>query len=164
MFLPRFSGKTASDPVPSDEGVPRGHGERVLVADDDLAVAEMIRRGLEDHGYRVVIAGNGVEAVGLFKSDPGATGVVVCDVAMPGLDGPGIVEEVRRLRPEVPIVLMSGEAEEAGESEATHPSAPGLGLRFLSKPFVLSGLLRTVHEALRDSGDPGNRGSRGERG
>jgi two-component system cell cycle sensor histidine kinase/response regulator CckA len=145
IFLPRHDGAVATDPDGPGDPVPRGRGERLLVADDDVAVAEMLRRGLEDHGYRVVLAGSGVEAVARFQADSGSIALVLCDVSMPGLDGPGVGVEVRRHRPEVPVFLMGGD----GESGAVAGDR-GAGSHFvyLAKPFVLSVLLRSIRQAL----------------
>ncbi len=140
ILLPRLAGEPAP-PARSDRaaGPPRGQGELILVADDEQAVRELMRRGLEDHGYRVLAAAHGAEAVALFEPAADAVALLVTDTAMPFLDGPGTVAALRRRRPNLPVLLLSG----AAETPAMPP-----GVECLAKPFELPELLARVARAL----------------
>ncbi len=144
IYLPRLEmGAIAAEDRPVSRPV-RGRGELVLVADDDEAVREVLRRGLEDHGYRVVLAGNGVEAVSAFKQHPDVA-ILVTDRAMPAMDGLKAAAALRRVRPGLPVLFLSGE----GEFDEPVPAGDGKGpaqTRGLTKPVELEALLGAVAE------------------
>jgi len=106
---------------------------RVLVADDEPAIVEMIRDILEEYGFRVVTAANGAEALRLV--DEAAPDVVLLDMNMPVLDGEGFVAAVRERGLRIPIVIMT--AGSSAKRWATQLGADG----YLSKPFDLSNLI-----------------------
>ena len=119
---------------------------RVLVADDEPAIVEMIRAILEEYGFRVVTAANGSEALRLVEeADPE---VVLLDMNMPVLDGEGFVNAVRERGLRVPIVVMT-----AGSSAKRWASQLGADA-YLSKPFELASLVDvTSRFATREAGD-----------
>ncbi|GBC87440.1 Chemotaxis protein CheY [bacterium HR12] len=108
---------------------------RVLLADDDPLVREALRDLLEDYGFDVVgEAGTGVEAVRL--ADERAPEVVLMDVRMPEMDGIRATMEIRRVHPEIQIVMLSAYDEEGFEREAEQIGAlcylvKGVGGRLL---------------------------------
>ncbi len=114
-----------------------------LVVDDDPAVARLTGRLLGVLGFDCVIAGGGLAAVERFGERPGAFALVVCDVMMPGLDGPNTVARLRALRPEVPVLFMSGYSPEPG-------LLPGGGAPtgFLAKPFDHGRLSQAVRQVV----------------
>src|SRR5262245_13270144 len=112
----------------------------VLVVDDDPDVLEMLWMALRHHGFDVALAPSGAEAVRLFRAAP--ADVVLCDVQMPGLDGPGTLAGLRAVGPAVRCVFMSGLSDRYTTEELL-----GLGAAaVLDKPFrslaELVGLLR----------------------
>jgi two-component system cell cycle sensor histidine kinase/response regulator CckA len=125
---------------------PGGHGETVLVVDDEAAICMMTQKNLEFHGYKVLTAQNGMEAVSVFTSNPGTIKVVLTDMMMPGMDGTATVKAIRKLNPSVCVVGASG-------MEGIRDSAEGAGASFdafLSKPFKVDDLLRTLNQVLRN--------------
>ena len=106
---------------------------RVLVADDEPAIVEMIRDILEEYGFRVVTAANGSEALRLVEEEEPE--VVLLDMNMPVLDGEGFVNAIRERGLRVPIVVMT-----AGSSAKRWAAQLGAEA-YLSKPFELSNLL-----------------------
>ena len=105
----------------------------VLVADDEPAIVEMIRDILEEHGFRVVTAANGSEALRLVEAHEPE--VVLLDMNMPVLDGEGFIAAVRERGLGVPIVVMT-----AGSSAQRWAAQLGADA-YLSKPFELSSLV-----------------------
>ncbi len=116
-----------------------GPRPRVLVADDDPALRDLVAQALEDDGFAVRRARDGVEALAAAERDP--PDLVISDVQMPRLDG---LELAARLAARgVPVLLLSA---------VVHP-APRRGLAWLAKPFDLDELLAVVRRALARSGE-----------
>jgi len=135
-WLDAWDPKTAAVRRPDAASAARGRRDpthRVLVADDEPAIVEMIRDILEDYGFRVVTAANGSEALRLVEeAEPE---VVLLDMNMPVLDGEGFVTAVRERGLRVPIVIMT-----AGSSAKRWASQLGADA-YLSKPFELASLV-----------------------
>ncbi len=87
---------------------PRGSGERILYVDDERSLRTLGKRRLELLGYRVTVAGDGAQALERFQATPDEFDLVITDYLMPRMNGLELTSEVRRMRPEVPIILMSG--------------------------------------------------------
>jgi CheY-like chemotaxis protein len=127
-------------------GPPRGRGELVLVVDDERLVSEVTRRVLEKAGYRVLVAVDGSEAVALYRRHGRDIAVVLTDMRMPVLDGPGTIRELRRLDPLVRVIGSSGLS---GEDEVAEVASAGVR-HFLAKPYAADALLWTVRRALEE--------------
>ena len=113
----------------------------LLVEDEDMvrAVAE---RALTRHGYNVITADNGEEALEVIgRGEP--IDLLVSDVVMPGMDGPAMVAEARKQRPELKILFMSGYAEEQLRDSLGIDDAS-----FLPKPFSVQDLAEAAKRAL----------------
>lgn len=119
---------------------PRASGA-VLLVEDDPAIRVLEHRILQSAGYTVRAAAAGQEALGHLREGPDEFGLLLTDVLMPGMTGPQVAAEVRRLRPRLPVLYVSG-----------HPAdlvRPGEREAFLSKPFLPTELLQAV-DALLD--------------
>jgi CheY-like chemotaxis protein len=119
----------------------------VLVVEDEDVVRAMACRGLRDHGYTVLEARNGVEAIALVEADPGAIDLVVSDVVMPELGGRELAARLALLEPAIPVLYMSGYTGE----DVIQRGLMDPGSHFQPKPFTPDGLARTIRELL-DSG------------
>ena len=139
VFIPCAEKISAPTAVPSETDLPRGHGELLLLAEDEQAICELVAAELREFGYRVLTAANGVEAVALFKQHAGEARLFITDHSMPVMSGPLAIAEIRKLRPGLPVILSSGEI--SAEKMA--------GVVELSKPFVLGELLATVNRCLK---------------
>jgi len=143
VYLP-----ASSEPEPQPDPEPAmpeslGRGETILIVDDERAIQEITSAIFVEHGYRVVTAGDGTEALALFAQQKDVIDLVVTDMMMPCLDGPATIRGLHRLKPGLPVIATSGLA----ENEAV---ARQLGqTRFLLKPFTTERLLHTVSESLR---------------
>jgi PAS domain S-box-containing protein len=127
--------------------VPRGHGELVLVADDEPNIRNMCAAMLSRHGYRVLTAADGTEAIALFAPRSSEIRVVITDISMPNLDGATLASVVGRLNPKVKILAVSGHtADSRGQ-----PPASGVSHAFLVKPFRPDMLLATVDRLLHEA-------------
>lgn len=115
------------------------HAPYVLVAEDEQALADMVRTFLEDEGYRVKVANDGDAALRMIAHEP--PDLVLADVMMPRLDGFGLTRELRHRGCFTPVVLMS--AVFAGNGPA--------GVRMVSKPFDLDDLLSELESVLHEA-------------
>jgi two-component system cell cycle sensor histidine kinase/response regulator CckA len=121
-----------------------GGTETILLAEDEDSLRRAATRLLEKHGYRVLAAANGTEALRLFREHAGQIDLVVADVVMPGLGGPQLVGELRRSGRSVKVLFTSGYTErDVQETKALAPDQP-----FLSKPWTVTDLLGRVREVL----------------
>ncbi len=116
----------------------------ILLVEDEEAVRAFSARALETRGYTVKAASTGVEALELFNQLEGHIDLVVSDVVMPEMDGPSLLRELRKTRPDLKIIFVSGYAEEAFKKNLPD----GESFHFLPKPFSLKQLATAVKEAL----------------
>jgi len=136
-------------PRPPRESRPTAYGgaETILLVEDEDALRRVTRRALERHGYQVLTAANGGEALRVFRERAGGIDVVVSDLVMPVMGGAQLYHALRREFGPVRFVLTSGYAgREADERETVDPAVP-----FMAKPWSLEDLLKQVRGAL-DSG------------
>jgi DNA-binding NtrC family response regulator len=131
--------------------IPRGDGELILVANDDAGVRDVTCATLIAHGYRVLAAADGAEAVGLFAMRSHEFRVLITDLDMPNLDGVALSRIATTLNPSIRTLLVSGSTDI--HDSRRKPLSNG---RFLAKPFSAEQLLSTVHDLLgehRERGD-----------
>lgn len=126
---------------------PAGPGRGVLVVDDEAAVRRVMARMLENLGYRVFQAEDGVEAVEVFRVKGGTIDAVVCDLTMPRMGGWEALEALRRLSPGLPVILASGHPEAEAMNRGTGSERPQ---GFLGKPFQIAVLDRLLRQVLQD--------------
>lgn len=143
IYLPRVEDAVTAGPdVELDIERCRGT-ETVLIVEDEPMVRAPARAYLQSLGYTVLEAGDGMEALRLV--DNGATiDVMVSDIVMPGMAGPELARRFRTLRPETPILLVSGYSDQSLRSGAPLPPDTG----FLQKPFTPEGLVRRIRHLL----------------
>ena len=144
VYLPAGAGAGAADRVNEPAAPPRGHGETVLVVDDEIAIRLMVRQTLETFGYRVVLACDGAEALTLYERHRSDIAVVLTDMMMPVMDGPTAIQALMRMDPDVHIIAASG-LSAAGGPEM--PAVPG-ARHFLPKPYSAHSLLTIIERAL----------------
>src|SRR5213079_1784463 len=117
-------------------------GEHILVVDDEPAIQGTLRAVLEDEGYRVTTAGAGEAAVRAVTDE--APDVVFLDIWMPGMDGLETLAELKRVRPESPVIMISGHGTIETAVKATRLGA----YDFIEKPLSLEKTLLTATRAL----------------
>jgi two-component system cell cycle sensor histidine kinase/response regulator CckA len=145
IFLPRDKGEVAA-PAEPERAPPRDitGQETILLVEDEEAVRSFAARALKLRGYQVLEAAGGEEALGLVRRHSGDIHLLITDVVMPNMDGPTLVRAIRRLRPEIAVIFMSGYAEEAFRRNDENAAA----LHFLPKPFGLKQLAAKVKDVL----------------
>jgi PAS domain S-box-containing protein len=130
------------------ELIPEGNGELVLAVDDEISLLDMTRGVLEAHGYRVLSASSGEQALALFGEHREELALAIVDLHMPLPDGFTVIRSIRDLSPDLPVIAVSGlELSEEGR---------GAGMLdvnvFLAKPYSANGLLRNIAEVLKKKG------------
>jgi len=144
VLLPAREASSAAAPEPSDAvGSFETHGI-ALVIDDDDDVRLLAQDVLQRRGMTVLTAADGHEGVKLFAQHAGDVRVVLLDRTMPLLSGSDALEAIQSLRPDVPIVVVSGYSKESVESELRGRRIAG----FLAKPFAPETLVTRVRAAL----------------
>jgi CheY-like chemotaxis protein len=113
----------------------------VLLVEDEEGVRRVARRALEMHGYRVLEATNGADALVLAAAHP--VRLLLTDVMMPGMLGPDLAEAVHDILPDLPVLYMSGHADELVRDGLLDPA-----VSFLAKPFAPSQLAARARQVI----------------
>jgi DNA-binding NtrC family response regulator len=117
---------------------------RILLADDNAAVRDLVRRALVSEGHTVHVTQDGAEALDHLSADPSAVDLLVTDVDMPQLDGLGLAAQALSIKPALPIVLMSGHADQLDKAAGLKAAR----LKSIGKPFTLEQIKTIVRAAL----------------
>lgn len=138
---------TSVEVKPAEEalvGLAVGHGEMILVVDDEAPLLEIARGALEANGYRVLTARDGTEALAIYAEHKKKIDAVLMDMMMPYLDGPSTIRALQKLDPGIKIIASSGLSSNDKMFEAVSE-----GVRtFLMKPYTAEKLLRALAEVL----------------
>ena len=118
--------------------------ETVLLAEDEARLCELLTDVLRDHGYKVLTARDGAEALRMARQQGGLIDLLVTDVVMPGMRGQVLAKELLRRNSSMAVIYMSGYTDNA----LVHHDAIPKGVAFLQKPFTPEVLLRRVREVL----------------
>ncbi|MEO8193496.1 MAG: ATP-binding protein [Gemmatimonadales bacterium] len=121
--------------------------ELILVVEDQDEVRALARRILTMHGYRVIEARNGVDALGILYGIDLGVDLVLTDAIMPQMSGPELLRVLRLKQPALPVVIVSGYT----DHEPYADGGAGLIVPFLAKPFSAEDLLLIVRKALDDA-------------
>ena len=119
----------------------------ILLVEDEAAVRDATRRMLGRHGFTVVEAANGVDAMDLWERQAGSIDIVLTDVVMPSMGGADMVRALRQRHPGLRVVFMSGYTQGALDLSEIDESTT----RFLNKPFTYDQLLATLKALLQNS-------------
>ncbi len=144
VLLPAVGGRAEPLGEPNDVARPASCAARVLVVDDEESVREVAAMILEEAGFEVATAADGREAVARFRESPDAWDCVVLDMTMPRMNGAEAFREMRRIRPDVRVLLCSGYDEQAATAQFAGKGLAG----FLQKPFSPESLVRTVADLI----------------
>ena len=122
----------------------RGHGELILVVEDEVAVRTITQHALEGFGYRVIVAVDGADAIALYAQRGKDIDLVIMDMQMPIMDGPAAIQALKRMNPAARIIATSGLTSYSTMARITHHETCG----FLPKPYTAATLLDAVHAGL----------------
>ncbi|MBD2507947.1 response regulator [Nostoc muscorum FACHB-395] len=139
VCLPATQTMETDSQLAGDE-LPPGHGELILVVDDEDSIREVTQTWLEKNAYKVIVASDGIDAIALYTEYQQEISVVLVDMMMPNMDGPTTINVLKKINPEIKIIGVSGLA-------SNHEIIKILGnsvKTLLSKPYTSSDLLRNL--------------------
>ncbi len=142
IYFPAGEMTETAAPAETDSDKFIGHGELILVVDDESSIREIARATLEAYGYKVLVAADGAEAIAVFVKNLDAVRAVIVDNMMPVLDGKSTIAAIKRMETGVKLIATSGLQDEISRSFASEVDA------FINKPFTGERLLKTVYEVI----------------
>jgi two-component system, cell cycle sensor histidine kinase and response regulator CckA len=149
IYLPRVDEPLAAEP--QEAPAPSRGSETILLVEDEASLRALTREILEGHGYRVIEATSGSEALTVAQGHPEPIHLLLTDVVMPGINGRALAEALAPARPGLRVLYMSGYTDDIIAKRGVLEA----GTLLLEKPFAALALLRGVREALgtTDSGE-----------
>ena len=144
VLLPLAPDPAEPDPPGTAAAVVRGHGETILVVDDDASVLAVTAKLIRSFGYRPLACRDGTEAVETFRAHRPEVALAIVDLIMPGIPGPEVIRRLRGLDPAVRVVAVSGHADPATWTELDALAVDGR----LGKPYSTGRLSRAIAQAL----------------
>jgi CheY-like chemotaxis protein len=151
VYFPRVETPKEVSVAGAREALPAGGHERILLVDDEHAVAEVVQGMLTILGYRTSARTSSIEALELFRVKPDQFDLVVTDMTMPNMTGDKLTGKLLEIRPDIPIILCTGFSE-----YITKEKAESLGIReLLLKPLVMKELAQAVRRVLDSNHDKG---------
>ena len=147
LYLPRFVGDLeADDAGPNDESIEQSQGETVLVIDDEEPIRMLLKDVLEEAGYHVLEAGDGVEGLKMLQSDR-RIDLLITDVGLPGgFNGRQVADAARQTRSDLKILFVTGYAENAVVGNG-HLDP---GMQVITKPFPMTTLAQRVRDIIEN--------------
>ncbi|RCJ23593.1 hybrid sensor histidine kinase/response regulator [Nostoc sp. ATCC 43529] len=142
IYLPATGGMET--PTLEDSVSQTGHGELILVVDDEAAIQEVTKSSLEAYNYKTLIAGDGIEAIALYAKNMDKISAVLIDIMLPSLDGLTAIRTLKKINPQVKIIASSGLMSDHKLSAVTDS---GVNM-FLSKPYTVKELLLSLQKVL----------------
>jgi CheY-like chemotaxis protein len=145
VYLPAKVGALETSSKSTETALPRAKGELLLVVDDEKPFLQIAKALLEDHGYRVLTAGDGTEALAIFAIQKNEIRLVLTDLAMPLMDGVALIRTLQKMKPDVLVIASTGTG---GQKKRAHELADLNVNASLTKPYTKHKLLKALDEAL----------------
>lgn len=123
----------------------RGNNETILVVEDEVMLLDLASSILQSHGYRVLRAENGLDAVRMYQTYAGEVSVVLSDMGLPGLGGMQAFEQMKMVNPNVVAVFATGYLDDVAKESLAQAGVVG----FLQKPYLPNEILAAVHNAVQ---------------
>ncbi|MDD3502183.1 MAG: response regulator, partial [Candidatus Cloacimonetes bacterium] len=145
IYLPVNYHQDEAEIVKTMDNIYKGEGT-ILVVDDEPLVRRISSEMLTAMGYKVMTANNGEEAINIYKDNAQDIDMIILDMVMPKKSGKDAYMEIRKINPEVKVILSSGFKQDDRVQKVLD-----LGIKvFLQKPFTLEKLSKAVYELLKD--------------
>lgn len=145
IYLPVEEGEADMTHVIESEETLTGHGETILLVDDDKGILETGREVLEAIGYHVLVAADGEEAVKMFTAHQSDIALIIMDLVMPKMSGTSAAEKIREMDPDMKIIFCTGY-----DKDNALPKGKALeDVVVISKPYNIEELSQAIHQALK---------------
>ncbi|HEY9728809.1 MAG TPA: ATP-binding protein, partial [Chroococcales cyanobacterium] len=144
VYLPVTRVEETDDIPTSQQELPKGHGELILVVDDEDSIREITKTSLEKNAYRVLVAKDGIEAIALYSQHKEEIRAVLIDMMMPSMDGPTAIRVLQKINPQVKIIGVSGLLSNHQMLGVLNNSVK----KFLLKPYTSNDLLKNLQAVL----------------
>ena len=148
IYLPAAPDAVAASSAAPAMQAPRGQGELILVVDDEEVIREVVQKTLCAHGYRVITAGDGTEAIAQFSQNRGEIKAVLTDIMMPFMDGVTLSRTLKKMDPTIQIIATSGMGSAKGRQDKAAALASLQINTFLNKPYSANEILTAIGELL----------------
>jgi len=145
IYLKSSEAKQPGETRPAKEPLPRGHDELILVVDDEENIRSITEATLTSCNYRVLTAADGTDALAVYAQHRDEIAAVLTDVAMPFMDGIALTRALKKMKPDLKVIAMSGLLTEEKNAELASLNVSA----FLSKPYSGEMLLTTLNKALQ---------------
>jgi len=150
IYLPEAPPSIPGELRPESRQMPTDGSETILVIEDEDIVRNLACRGLKDHGYTVIEARNGIQALRYIRQHPGTIDLVITDVVMPEMGGRELAQQLVRYEADLPVLFMSGYTGD----DVVHRGLLDPGAPFQQKPFTPAGLATKVRTMLDQHSRP----------
>jgi CheY-like chemotaxis protein len=148
IFLPASSRAPETVQAAAKPGPVMVSRETILLVEDEQSVRRFAKHALERHGFRVLEAATPEQALSIGESGDEPIALLLTDVVMPQLSGPELAERLQKVRPELPVLYMSGYP----ASMVMQGGQPDASVRLLPKPFTTADLLANIEDILARTG------------
>lgn len=141
VFLPAC--ETAEVPS-TEEELPQGNGELILVVDDETHICEVTKAILETFNYQVLTAHNGIDAIAIYAQHQNKIDLILTDIMMPSMNGKTLIRTIKKINLHIKIIVFSGLISNRDIIAELDNSIAA----FLNKPYTTEALLKTIHQSL----------------
>ena len=146
VFLPAIE-KNEQPPGLMPQEMPTGGREHILLIDDELAVIKLNKMILEKFGYKVTTKAGSLDALESFRVAPNTFDLVITDLTMPKMTGDKLASELKKIRPDIPVILCTGYGQEMSEKLSAEIGITAI----VYKPVSMAELARTVRKVLDEA-------------
>ena len=143
VYVPAIESEKITNDENKQLDLLRGHGERVLIVDDEKPIRSVTVTALEANGYTCTEAADGSEAIAAYVQDQDGIGVVIVDMMMPIMDGLATIHALRKINPQVKIIAVSGIGH-----EGRNPDDFAQTDAYLVKPYTTKRVLEAIRDVL----------------
>jgi CheY-like chemotaxis protein len=148
VYLPAAERGAVETPEDTAAVIRPGQGELLLLVDDERSIRNMASAILQKHGYQVVVAADGFEAITIFAARRSEVDAVITDITMPLMDGITLIRTLRNINPSIIVLASTGQNDDKRKRELTDLSVPVC----LTKPYSKRNLLTAVANSLDRAG------------
>ena len=150
ILLPAVAAPPELSPVGPEDALPQGHGETILVVDDEEAIRLVAEPLLQKHGYKVLVAADGPAALAVFAAHSAEIALVLTDLSMPIMSGVALARTIRKMRSDACIIISAGREEDCPPADMEE-----IGIvATLPKPYTQAALLRLLDQIITRSRTP----------